>query len=120
MNKYVFTLSLLLSTGCATVFKGSNQTVNFSSDQTDTKVYINGQYMGKAPLELPLNSSKTYTVEFKKEGYENKTVVLNTTLGAGWVVLDVLGGLVPIVVDAATGNWVYLEHDNVVASLDRK
>lgn len=117
--KYFLLALTLVSTGCATILKGSAQTVNFSADQTDTKVYVNGQYMGKAPLELPLTSSKSYNIEFRKAGYENKTVVLNNSLGAGWLILDVLGGFIPLIVDAASGAWLYVDRDNVVAALEK-
>jgi hypothetical protein len=26
-------------------------------------------------------------------------------VGVKWIVLDILGGFVPVIVDAATGNW---------------
>lgn len=40
--------------------------------------------------------------------------------GAGWIVLDVLAGLVPIIVDAATGAWYGLDQDNVNAVLEKQ
>lgn len=115
-----FVVALALS-GCATIFKGSTEEVSFSSDQPDTKVYINGQFMGKAPVEIKLQSKKTYTVEFRKDGYESKTVLLPNSVGAGWIILDVLAlGFVPLIVDAATGNWFHLETDQVAAALEKK
>jgi len=104
--------------GCATIFKGSTEKVNFSSDPTSSKVYVNGQYMGETPLELKLQSKNSYTIEFRKEGYENKTVVLTNSVGAGWIVLDVIFGLVPVIVDAATGNWYSLDQEHVTAALE--
>jgi len=112
-------LSVLLS-GCATVFKGSTQKVNFSSDPASAKVYVNGQYMGTTPMELRLESKHQYTIEFRKDGYANKTVLINSNVGAGWIVLDVLFGLVPVIVDAATGNWNYLDNTNVAAALEKQ
>jgi len=54
-------------------------------------------------VKLPAQSSHVVTVKYK--GQEKK---LQTTqvLGGGWLILDLfLGGLVSIIVDAATGNW---------------
>lgn len=106
--------------GCATVFKGGNQKIDFSSNPSGAKVYVNGQLMGTTPFEIKLESKKTYTIEFRKDGYENKTVVVTNSVGAGWIILDVLFGLVPIIVDAATGNWYNLDQDHVNAALEQQ
>lgn len=114
-------LSLLFgASSCATLFKGSSEKVNFSSDPASAKVYVNGQLMGSTPFEVKLASNKSYTIEFRKDGYEPKTVLLNNSVGAGWVVLDILGGFIPVVIDAATGSWMQLETNHVSAALEGK
>ncbi len=107
-----------LTVGCATIFSGSTQKVSYSSEPSGAKVYVNGQYLGNTPFELNMRKNKSYTVEFKKEGYRSRTVIINNNVAAGWIVLDVLGGLVPVVIDAATGNWYSLNPDNVRAVLE--
>ncbi len=111
-------LSFLLFNGCATIFKGGTETVGFSSDPLGAKVYVNGQYMGVGPLQLQLKSNQTYTIEFRKEGFQPKTVILNNSIGAGWIILDVLFGFIPVVIDAATGNWFSLDQTHVAAALE--
>jgi hypothetical protein len=111
-------VGLWVLSSCATLFKGTSQTVGYSSDPSGAKVYINGQHMGTTPFEMEMKSNRTYTIEFRKEGYENKTVVLNNSIGAGWIILDVLGGFIPIIVDAATGAWYSLDQDHVNAALE--
>lgn len=128
MNKFyktglLFTfiaVAALMFNSCATLFKGSSDDVSFSSDPSGTKVYVNGNLLGTTPVQLQLESKKSYTIEFKKEGFETKTVMLNNSVGAGWVVLDVLGGLIPVVIDAATGNWYSLNQKNVNAVLEQE
>lgn len=110
----------LIFGSCATIFKGSTDDVNFSSDPSGAKVYVNGMLLGTTPVQLELKSKNSYTIEFKKEGYETKTVVLNNSVGAGWIVLDVLFGLVPIIVDAATGNWYSLDQEHVNGVLEEQ
>ena len=114
----LLTFSLLFLNSCATLFKGSTEEVSFSSEPTGAEVYVNGQYMGETPFPLNLESDKHYTIEFRLEGYENKTVLINNSVGAGWIILDILGGLIPIIVDAATGDWYYLDETNVKAALE--
>ena len=94
--------------------------MNFSSDPRGAKVYVNGDLLGTTPFELELKSNKTYTLEFKKDGYETRTVLLNSSVGGGWIVLDILGGLFPVIIDAATGNWYSLDQDHVNAVLEQQ
>ncbi len=116
---FIAVLSFTLSS-CATLFKGSTENVNFSSEPYGAKVYVNGDLLGTTPFALKLKSNKTYTIKFEKNGYLNKTVMLNSSVGTGWVVLDVLGGLIPVIIDAATGNWYNLDQDHVNAVLEQQ
>ena len=109
---------VLLLASCATIFKGSTQRVNFGSDPSGAKVYVNGQLMGSTPLELKLQSKQSYSIEFRKEGFQNKTVLIANSVGAGWVILDILLGFIPVIVDAITGDWMYLDQTNVNAALE--
>jgi len=122
MFRYIIALILfpviLIFLNCASIFTGSLQTMPFSSDPVGAKVYVNGQYMGKTPLQLNLKKNQSYSIEFRKEGFENKTVLVNNTVGAGWIVIDVIFGLIPVIVDAATGNWNSLEPSTVNAALE--
>jgi hypothetical protein len=106
--------------GCATIFKGAHNDVNFMSDPGGAQVYINGFARGKTPITLKLESRHTYTIEFKKEGYEPKTYNITNHVGVGWVVLDVLFGLVPVIVDATTGAWYELDQEAVNAILEKQ
>lgn len=115
-----FAATALLFNGCATIFKGTSNNVDFSSDPSGAKVYVNGYLMGTTPVKLKLESKKVYYIEFKKEGFETKTFTITNHVGVGWVIFDVLGGLVPVVVDAATGAWYSLDQDNINAILERQ
>jgi hypothetical protein len=121
MKKIVCILLLfslaLFNTSCALIFKGTKEEVNFGSDPQRAEVWINGIKMGETPMSLKLESKKTYTVEFRKEGYEPVVKTITNKVGAGWIILDILGGLVPVIVDAATGAWYHLDQKNVNAIL---
>lgn len=111
-------LFLIISTGCATLFGPSKHTVAVSSEPSGADVYVNGFKMGQTPTELSLKADKSYTIEYRKDGYQNVARVINTKVGAGWLVLDILGGLLPVVIDAATGNWNSFDQDAVNAVLE--
>lgn len=114
----LFAMMIWLVSGCASVFKGTSTNVDVSSDPSGAKVYVNGHLMGKTPVTLKLESKKVYHLEFQKEGYETKAYTITNHVGVGWVVLDVIFGLVPVVVDAATGAWYELDQDSVNALLE--
>lgn len=116
----VVLLSIIFFNSCATIFKGSHEDVDFNSEPSGAKVYINGEYLGKTPLELPLLSSMSYEIEFKKSGYETKKTFITNKIGAGWIILDVLGGLIPVIIDASSEDWYSLSQDNVNAILAKQ
>lgn len=109
---------ILVLTSCATIFKGSKESVSFSSEPSGAKVYVDGQPLGSTPFQLELKSNKTYSVEFRLDGFQSRTLILNNSVGAGWIILDVLFGLIPVVIDAATGNWYSLDQSHVRAALE--
>ena len=112
----ILTLTFMIS-GCATLLAPSTHPLAISSEPHGAEVYVNGFKMGKTPIELDLKADKSYTIEYRKEGYESVTRIVNTKVGAGWVILDVVMGLVPVIVDAATGSWYKLDQDAVNAIL---
>lgn len=112
--------TLALSTGCATILKGKYQSLSVMSDPADARVTINGSLVGKTPLVTRVNGTKEQVVEVSKEGYSTRSLVITTSVGAGWIIADVLCGLIPLIVDAATGDWNSLDNSNVSVALDKK
>lgn len=105
------------STGCATMFGQKVQPVSVQSSPSDAEVFIDGAPRGHTPLMLELKPNKSYTVVIRKPGYTDQTHVLTNSVGAQWLILDVLGGFVPILVDASTGAWYELDSRVVNANL---
>jgi len=103
----VFAMAALA--GCGALFNGSPQTVTFTSEPSGAEVWVDGANMGKAPIALELSKRKSYMVTFKMDGKEDRTYSVGNHVKAGIVVLDVLGGLIPAIVDAATGSWYGLD-----------
>ena len=110
----------LLICGCATLFKGNSSKIDVASTPQGAQVTINGNLMGETPIRLKLESKKTYSIEFRKDGFMPKPINIQNHVGVGWIVLDGLGGLVPVISDAATGAWYDLDQDNVNAILEKQ
>jgi hypothetical protein len=105
--------------GCATLFANKNPEVNMASDPQGAKVYVNDDLVGTTPVRIKLKNNKDYTVEFRKDGYQSKSYFLGKHVGGGWIILDVLTGLVPVLIDAVTGDWYELDNDNVHMVLEK-
>jgi hypothetical protein len=56
----------------------------------------------------------------RHSGCEAKTFTLTNHVEVGWVILDVIFGLIPVIVDAATGSWYVLDQDYVNAAMEIK
>ncbi|MGE5308904.1 MAG: PEGA domain-containing protein, partial [Deltaproteobacteria bacterium] len=93
--------------------------VAFDSEPQGADIFINGNRMGKTPCPLMLSNLHPVTVTFKKAGFEDKTYIIESKVGGGWVILDVLGGIIPVVIDAVTENWYNLETSEVKILLDQ-
>jgi len=119
---YIFCIVLIpgFIIGCATLFAPKTYPLAMSSEPREADVFINGFKMGVTPLELGLKADKSYTIEFRKEGFQTITRVVNTRVGAGWVVLDVICGIIPVIIDAVSGSWNQLDQDEVNAVLEKQ
>lgn len=116
---FVLFLMIFYLSGCATLFKGTSEEVSFGSNPGGAEIWIDGKMMGKTPLSFKLETKKTYVIEFKMEGKKAQTIKLNNHVGAGWIILDVLAGLVPVIIDAATGAWYSFDQKNVTVDFTR-
>ena len=105
--------AVLAMSGCATLFNNKTPSVDIASDPADVEVYVDGHYFGTTPVAVDMSIRKEHVITFRKEGYKDKSFQVSRFVGFGWVVLDVLAGLVPIIVDAATGDWFMLDTESV-------
>ncbi|MBK1692099.1 PEGA domain-containing protein [Ectothiorhodospira mobilis] len=120
-----------LMTGCASIVGEKNQMVTINSAPSNAAVVIKDEnmqkvYSGTTPATLQLRKSdgsyfggKTYTVELSKEGYETRTMMINSTPN-GWYLAGnlVFGGLIGwLIVDPMTGAMYNLTPDKINASL---
>ena len=115
----LFSLAIVLSS-CATIFKGEFDNIQTSSEPPGAKVYVNDTFYGNTPIWLKLKSKGEYKIEFRMDGYKPITRIVSNHIGVGWVILDVLAGLVPVVVDAMTGAWYYLDTENINVILEKQ
>ena len=98
---------------CATVFNDREPLVDIDSQPAGADVYVDGEYLGTTPVQVELSVHREHTIVFRKDGFDDRTFRLSNEVGALWIVLDVVTGLIPLIVDAATGNWLELGDETV-------
>lgn len=113
-------VALLAATGCATLFNADTKPVAMGSNPTGAEVWINNVKRGTTPLSIDLGNHSGHTIIFRMEGHEDAVCELRASVGAGWVILDILGGLIPVVIDAATGARKSLDSQTCNVSLVRR
>ena len=115
--KSSFVMVLLLLVGaCGTLFNSKTSPVQMNSNPVGAEVLVNGNRMGTTPMSIDLSIKSEHTVVFRMAGRDEVTCIINRKVGAGWVILDVLGGLVPVIIDAATGSWYELDKNTCNAT----
>jgi hypothetical protein len=109
--------ALLVLSGCATLFASKSKEIPLVSEPQAAEVLLDGNRVGLTPMTLKIDNGKSQVVTFRKAGYKDVSCQLNAKTGAGWVVLDILGGLIPIIIDAATGDWKQVKETNCTVTL---
>ena len=127
------TVALLPFLGCASIVKGSQQDVYFSSDPEGAKITVfdgNGSVVseGTSPTTLPLKrgagyfTSAKYRVVFSAPGYGKREVWITGNLEAGWYLAGnfLIGGLIGwLIVDPLTGAMWHLSPDQLSPRLEK-
>jgi hypothetical protein len=103
--------------GCGVLFNSGPAAVMLTSNPNEAEVWIDGSRRGTTPMTVSLPKNQNYQVVFRKVGHDEVTMPLNRQVSATIVILDVLGGLVPVIIDAATGAWYVLSESALHATL---
>lgn len=65
-----------LSTGCASIIKGTDQVLTINSEPDGALVSIDGISVGETPLSTKVKKNSASTLSVKKEGYKVQTMPL--------------------------------------------
>jgi hypothetical protein len=66
--------SMLLMTGCASVFKGQDQVLSFSSEPDGATVRIDGKVVGQTPMSTKVKKSSVDSISIEKDGFKTETM----------------------------------------------
>lgn len=116
---FIVGIALLMS-NCATIVSKSVYPLRIDTNPEDAKITITNRFNlnifeGKAPASLMLNASsgffqpEMYTIKIEKDGYAPRTISIKAEMD-GWFCGNILaGGLIGIVIDAASGAMYKIE-----------
>jgi len=95
------------SIGCASITRGTKDTLIVNSDPSGANVSLSTGLQGKTPCTFKVSRKGGFVVKIEKEGYETVEVqVVGQMSGGGGAALAgnvLLGGIIGAGVDAATG-----------------
>lgn len=123
MKQFVFLVAAGLSlSACATVTKGTSEDVHFRSHPSGLEVEMSNGMRCTTPCQLKVSRKESFVATFKR-GNDKRTIVVETRMrGSGGAALAgniLVGGIVGIGVDAATGSTLDHVPNPVIADFGR-
>ncbi|HOV63617.1 MAG TPA: hypothetical protein PLG43_07025 [Spirochaetia bacterium] len=129
----VIGFSILAVVGCATIVKGSDETVSFQSEPEGAaiSVYDADGFMvaeGITPITIPLPKGSgyfqaaKYRIVFETPGYAKKEIWIKGSLESGWYIAGnfLIGGILGwLIIDPLSGAMWTLKPATVNARLDK-
>ena len=104
---------LMLFSSCATVFGGKMNTISIqqanqqSTQVENVKVFLDGELLGNAPLKMRVSKyriQEASLIEIKSDGFETIEYQIVRRPHVGYVLLDVVTGAIPLIIDVINGN----------------
>jgi hypothetical protein len=104
-----FLFAVVYFSGCATILGGSQSKIKvYNGYPLNAEVYFNNEFKGNTPCEIKINKKEVKAnggiVTLKSNGFEDQNITLSKKTRGGFIFLDIIFGVVPIIVDAAAGN----------------
>jgi hypothetical protein len=98
----------VLVSGCATVVRGTRETFKIQSTPTEAKVALSNGETCVTPCSLKIKRRPGFTATFTKEGFETKTVTVDSEVHGGGVAAGagnlLAGGIIGGIVDGTNGS----------------
>ena len=99
--------AILLLSGCGSIVRGTSEDVAINASPTGTKIHTSNGYQCETSCVLKIPRKDAFTITASKSGYQTETVNVTTEVSgggaAGMAGNILLGGVIGIGVDAATG-----------------
>lgn len=125
MKKFILLIGIgiipLILTSCATILSGTSQSITIDSNPKGAQVYIDGVKYGKTPTTISIKKpglNEKYA-ELRLEGYESRTIILSKSLDGTTFLNILIGGIIGLGVDMASGAINKYDRSNYNVDLDK-
>lgn len=98
-------VTLAITSGCATVFNETMQPVLVQSTTPGAQIVVDGMAVGVTPSQVLIDTHRDHVIQVIGAGGRQFVCQVRTGAGVVWIVLDIVLGLLPLIVDAITGDW---------------
>ncbi len=100
------------ASGCATLFSGTSQSLQVSSEPSGARVFVNGSLAGNTPTMITMKKGEPVTIVGQYPGLPDATVVVGKQMDTMAVLnlFDLVGWLI----DMSTGAMWKFDRDRVV------
>jgi len=111
-------VAAVLAGGCATIVAGGPDDFSVATKPPGAYVYLNGHVVGQTPMTISLDRSRHSFADIRVY-YPGFQPVAFTRYQAFnmWVLGNFFIGMIPAVVDFATGNWQRFDDDDITVTL---
>lgn len=114
-----FVMILLGSSGCATIFTGTRDRINFDTNPSGAIVYINGIEECRTPCSVNVKRSINDTdAEFKLDGFQTRVITLSKEFNL--VSIINLGNLLGWGIDAVSGALMRYDKRSYEVTLEER
>jgi hypothetical protein len=120
-KKLVAIGAITFLTSCATILNENNRRVEVVSTPKASVVYEGNNY-GASPATVHISGFKIYSgpkISVEKKGYRTQTKEVPTRF-QGWTIVSFLLGILPGIVDVATGNALALDTNAMSFELEEE
>lgn len=116
----VLCLSQMFNSGCASIVKGTRQTVMVETNPPGATISIDRTHeTSVSPAQLSLKRKNEYELKIEKAGYKTEYVQVDRHL-SGWFWGNLIfGGIIGIIVDLSNGAGYKLEPKEVTIELQK-
>ena len=94
----------LSASGCATLFADKQVAIPISSARPGAAITIDGFPAGATPAVIRIEAHHPHVIVVRGAGGAGGCR-LDPSVGAGWIILDFIAGVWPLVVDLVTQDW---------------
>ena len=117
LSAFLMIAILSLEISCASYVSGTQQGIDVFSNPNGADVTVDGRFVGKTPLTTQVKRKRRHQIKIMKEGYVEESRV--TKKGFNWWFAGnvLIGGIVGIIIDFATGAVYSVEPDEVKVPL---